>query len=64
MKCSLPVRSTQILVPTPHKIAISRQTKFFGTFWLFFLDRMDLLHYQSQNIQKTQSLQILICSLP
>ena len=47
---------------TVHKIAISRKSKSFGTFCLFFLDSMDLWHYQS-NYSKTQSLQILICSL-
>ena len=31
-----------------YKIAISRKTKSFGTFWVFFLDRMDLWRYQSK----------------
>ena len=49
-------------MPAVHKTAISGETKSFGTFCLFFLDSMDVWHYQS-NIQKTQSLQIVICSL-
>ena len=34
-----------ILVPALHKIAISRKTKFFGTFSIFFLVSMDLWHH-------------------
>ena len=48
MKCSLPVKNAQkVLVPAVHKTAISRKTKYFGTFCLFFLDSMDLWHYRS-----------------
>ena len=43
-------------MPALYKIAISRKAKSSGTFRLFFLDSMNL-------IQKTQCLQILICSL-
>ena len=47
MKCRLPDKTHKILVPAVHKIAISRKTKSFGTFCLFFLDSRDLWHYQS-----------------
>ena len=50
-------------MPAVHKIAISRKTKSFGTFWVFFLDSMDLWHYQSNYSKDSESLQILICSL-
>ena len=63
MKCSLPVKNIQNVVPTVHKIAISRETKSFGTVCLFFLDSMDLFGIFNQIIQKTQCLQIVICSL-
>ena len=33
-------------MPAVYKIAISRKTKSFDTFWLFFLDSTDLWHYQ------------------
>ena len=46
-------------MPAVYKLAIFRKTKSFGTFWLFSLDSMDVWHYQI--IQKTKSLQILIC---
>ena len=49
-------------MPAVHKIAISRKTKCFGTFCLFFLDSMGLCII-NRNIQKTRSLQISICSL-
>ena len=49
-------------MPAVHKIAISTKTKSDGTFSPFFLDSMDLWHYQS-NYSKDQSLQNLICSL-
>ena len=47
IKRSLPVKILKILVPALYKTAISRKTKSFGTFWLFFLDSMDLWHYLS-----------------
>ena len=53
-------------MPAVYKIAISRKTKFFGSFYLFFLDSMDLWHYPSNYSVRffdKQSLQILICSL-
>ena len=56
------LKTHKILMPAVHKIATSRKTKSFGTFCLFFLDSMNLWHYQS-NIQKTQRFQISICSL-
>ena len=56
----------KILVPTVHKIEISRKTNSFGTFWVFFHDIMDVWHYQSnypKDLSKKRILQILICSL-
>ena len=57
-KCLLNVvnrlKTHTILVPAVHKIAISRKTKSFSTFWLFFLDSLDLWHYQS-NYSKDSS---------
>ena len=53
-------------MPAVHKIAISRKTKSFGTFWVFFLDSMDLWHYQSnysKRLIEKRSLLILMCSL-
>ena len=49
-------------MPAVHKIAISRKTKSFGTFCLFFLDSMDLWHYPS-NYSKHSKSTNLICSL-
>ena len=42
-------------MPTVHKIAISRKSKSFGTFCLFFLDSMDLWHYQSNHSKDSKS---------
>ena len=42
-------------MPTVHKIAISRKTKSFVTFGLFFLDSMDLWHYQSNYSKDSKS---------
>ena len=47
IKCSLPVQTQKILVPEVHKIAISRKAMSFGAFCLFFLDSMDVWHFQS-----------------
>ena len=66
VKCSLPVRNTLILVTAVHKHAISRKTKSFSTFCLFFLNSMDVWHYQSNYSKRfieKRSLQILMCSL-
>ena len=66
MKCIYGLKTNKILVPAFHKIPISRKTKSFGTFWLFFLDSMDLWHYQSKDSKRFTekwNLQILICSL-
>ena len=52
-------------MPAVHKIAISRKTKSFGIFWVFFLNSMDVWHYHSnysKRFIKKGSLQILICS--
>ena len=38
-----------------YKIAISRKSKFFGTFCLFFLDSMNLSHYQSNSSEDSKS---------
>ena len=38
-----------------HKIAVSRKTKPFDTFCLFFLDSMDLSHYQSNYSKDSKS---------
>ena len=43
-------------------VQLSYYTKSSGAFCLFFLDSMDLWHYQS-NYSKNRSLQILLCSL-
>ena len=65
-KCLLNVvyrlKTNKILVPAFYKIAISRKTKFFGTFSLFFSIAW-IFGIINQIIQKTQSLKILICSL-
>ena len=45
-----------------HKIAISRKSKSFGTFCLFFSIAC-MFGIINQIVQMTQSLQILICSL-
>ena len=42
-------------MPAVHKTAISRKTKSFGTFWLFFLDSMDLWHYPSNYSKDSKS---------
>ena len=48
-------------MPAFHKTAISRKTKSFGTFWVFFLDSMDVWHYKS-NYPKNSKSTNLICS--
>ena len=53
------LKTHKIVVPTIDKIAISRKTKSFGTFWLLFLDSMDVWHYQS-NYSKDSKSTILI----
>ena len=66
MKCSVLAKNTQILVPALYNIAFSKKTKSFGTFWLFFVDKMDFWHYlsnYSKRFNNTLSLQILIYSL-
>ena len=53
-------------MPTLHKLAISRKTKSYGTFCLFFLDSMDLWHCQSNHLItfiEKWNLHILIHSL-
>ena len=49
-------------MPALHKLAISRKTKSFGRFCLFFLDSMGLWYYQSNYSKDSSknSLQILI----
>ena len=42
-------------MPTVHEIAISRKTKSFGTFCLFFLGSMDLWYYQSNYSKDSKS---------
>ena len=42
-------------MPAVDKITISRKTKSFGTFCLFFLDSMDLGHYQSNYSKDSKS---------
>ena len=49
-------------MPAVHKNAISRKTNYFGTLCLFILDAW-ILGVVNQIIQKTQGLQISICSL-
>ena len=49
-------------MPALHKIAISRKTKSFDTFVYSFIIAW-IFGIINQIIQKTQSLQILICSL-
>ena len=49
-------------MPAFHENAISRKTNYFGTFCLFFLNAW-ICGIINQIIQKTQRLQILICSL-
>ena len=43
-------------MPTVHKIAISRKTKYFGTFSLFFLDSLDPWHYPSKYSKDSKSI--------
>ena len=45
----------KISVPALHKIAISRKTKSFGTFCLFFFDSMVVWHYQSKYLKDSKS---------
>ena len=42
-------------MPAVHKISISGKTKFFDTFCLFFLDSMDVWHYQSNYLKDSKS---------
>ena len=59
-------KTHKILVHAFLKITIFRKTKSFDTFWIFFLDSMDLWHYQSKYSKRfieKSSLQIIICSL-
>ena len=53
-------------MPAVHIIAIFRKTNSFDTFWLFFLDSMNVWHYPSnysQRFIKKCNRKILICSL-
>ena len=63
MKCSLSVKK-KIVVPAVHKIAISRKTKSFGTFWVFFLDSMDFRHNQSKYSKDSKSTNFNMQSTP
>ena len=66
MKCSLPIKNTQNLVPTFYKIAISTKTKFFVTFCLFSLDCIESLALSIKIFKKIylkmKSLKIFKCS--
>ena len=42
-------------MPAVHKIAICRKAESFGAFCLFFLDSMDLWHYQSNHSKDSKS---------
>ena len=51
-------------MPKLHNIAISRKTKSFGTFCLFFLDSMDLCHHQSSYSKESKTTNLnTVCSL-
>ena len=51
-------------MPAIHKIAISGKTKFFGTFCQFFLDGMDVWHYQSNYSKDSKSTNFNMLSTP
>ena len=51
-------------MPAVHKTAISRKTKSFGTFCLFFLDSMDVWHYQSNYSKDSKSTNFNMCPTP
>ena len=54
IKYSLPVKNTHILVLGLDKTAISAKTNYFGSFFLFSLECMDILHYPSKDSSRKE----------